>query len=58
MLVVEEIMDMAEEGRAKGKGEAEPVGPGDVQVREEGCCLTAKTKVLFTANLAHCGCTT
>ena len=31
---------------------------GDVLEREEGCCRTAKTKVLFTASLAHCGCAT
>ena len=45
---------MADEGRANGKGDAEVV-EGEEHESELGCWRTAKTKVLFTANLAHCG---
>ena len=43
------VMDIAEFGRMKGTGDVPP-GFGDVTEAEDGCCRTAKTKVLFTAS--------
>jgi hypothetical protein len=54
-----EAILMALVGRANGFGELARLiglpaafGFGEAR-REDGCCLTWKTKVLFAANLAH-----
>ena len=51
------VIDIAELGRTNGMGEVPPRF-GDVEEIDEGCCRTAKTKVLFRASLRHCGCAT
>lgn len=58
LLACELVIDIAELGRAiEGMGEVEPFCAPDEDA-EDGCCRTAKTKVLFKASLAHCGCET
>ncbi len=42
------VIDIADEGRINGIGEVPP-GFGEDGDSEEGCCRTAKTKVLLTA---------
>ena len=47
-------------GRENTDGEIRPLTPASLLIDEddgeEGCCRTAKTKVLLTASLAHWGC--
>jgi hypothetical protein len=50
--VAVEIILIADEGRAKGLGEADR-GSGELQLKKEGCWRTAKTKVLLIARRAH-----
>lgn len=46
-------------GRAKTEGEMRPEAPKSLpfvgEGSEDGCCRTAKTKVLLTASFAHWG---
>jgi hypothetical protein len=51
------VIDIADVGRMNGTGDTPP-GFADALGSDEGCCRTANTKVLFNANLSHCGCAT